>query len=407
MVSMPVIIIITIFALILGASKFFKLKLWLCLIGGASLIGLCFGMTFPAIIKTALRTSSDPKTIEILIILYGIAVFEYTLRITGMLNKLIVNLKKVFRDDRLVLGLLPAFLGFLPSPGGALFSAPLVEEASKNLELSNEEKSFINFWFRHIWETIFPLFPGLILASAMSGIPLYSLAGAMAPAVVVSILAGSATVFSKKIKYNDGYKAPHSAFSFNAGIILGLMVNLLPILIVICGALFLKINMIALIIIAICWAFFQTGAGFKDFKKVLIDTLYSQNLMLIIAIMMFAGILEDSGASRSIPETLLNLKIPTFYIFITMPFILAVLTGINTAFVGLAFPILSGLAGGLTIKNVTLAYISGMAGVMVSPVHLCLVLTLNYFKADTLVFYKMLFLPALSLLILAALIGGL
>ncbi|HOD40051.1 MAG TPA: DUF401 family protein [Candidatus Wallbacteria bacterium] len=405
---MPVIVILLIFALVLGASRYFKLKLWACLMSGAVLIGLFFGMSPAAVLATSVKTSLAPKTLEILVILYGIAVFEYTLRITGMLNRLVVNLKKVFRDDRLVLGMLPAFLGFLPSPGGALFSAPLVDEASKNLELSNEQKSFINFWFRHVWETIFPLFPGLILASAMSKIPLNELAKSMSPAVAVSIIAGSSMVFLKKIKYKPGteiHQQPSVKLSFS--LFSELFATLLPILIVICGALFFNVNMIFLIIISIAWAFIQTGAGAKDLKKVLVDTLYSQNLMLIIAIMMFAGILEDSGASRAIPETFVKLEIPLFMIFIAMPFILAVLTGINTAFVGLAFPILSSLAGGLTVKSVSMAYLAGMAGVMVSPVHLCLVLTLNYFKASTFDFYKLLIVPAGALLILAALVGGL
>ena len=405
--KMPVVIIITIFTFVLGASRFLKLKLWMCLTAGAILIGLFFGMRPAAIVSTFFKTSTDAKTIEILAILYGIAVFEYSLRMSGMLNRLIVNLKKVFRDDRLVLGMLPAFLGFLPSPGGALFSAPLIEEASKNLKLSLEEKSFINFWFRHIWETVFPLYPGLILAAAMSKIPLYTLAWSMSPAVAANVLTGSVMVFSKKIIYKLGAEAPRETIKINFAIIFDLFTNLLPILIIICGALFFKINMVALIIIAITWTFVQTGSGAKELKKVLIDTLYSQNLMLIIAIMGFSGILEDSGASRAIPETFVQFNIPLFVIFMAMPFILAVLTGINTAFVGLAFPILAGLSGGLTIKSVTLAYLSGMAGVMVSPVHLCLVLTLNYFKANTLNFYKMLIFPAASLLILAAIIGGL
>lgn len=406
-VKMPVIVIFAVFALVLGASRYLKLKLWACLMAGAVLIGLFFGMGPAALFSTFVRTTFDAKTIEILIILYGIAVFEYTLRVTGMLNKLIVNLKRVFRDDRLVLGLLPAFLGFLPSPGGALFSAPLVDEASKNLVLSLEEKSFINFWFRHVWETVFPLFPGLILASAMSKIPLSALAWQMSPAVAVSIITGSAVVFSRKIVCRDGAHAAAEAVRFNPSVLSDLLVNLLPILIVISGALFFKINMILLILIAVTWAFIQTGTGAGSLGKILKDTLYSQNLMLIVAIMMFAGILEDSGASRAIPETFVAMKIPLFFIFMALPFVLAVLTGINTAFVGLTFPILASLAGGLTVKSTALAYIAGMAGVMVSPVHLCLVLTLNYFKAGTLGFYKMLIFPAGSLLVLAAIIGGL
>jgi uncharacterized protein len=47
---------------------------------------------------------------------------------------------------------MPAFLGFLPSLGGAIFSAPLVEAAGKPYDLSPERKTAINYWFRHVWE---------------------------------------------------------------------------------------------------------------------------------------------------------------------------------------------------------------------------------------------------------------
>ena len=63
----------------------------------------------------------------------------------------------------------------LPSLGGAYFSAPMVKEATSGLHMSREEKAFINYWFRHPWELILPLYPGILLASAVSNIPLYTL----------------------------------------------------------------------------------------------------------------------------------------------------------------------------------------------------------------------------------------
>jgi hypothetical protein len=47
-----------------------------------------------------------------------------------------------------------------------------------------------------------------------------------------------------------------------------------------------------------------------------------------------------------------------------------------------------------------LAFGSGFAGVMLSPLHLCLVLTREYFNADITKVYRLLWLP--SLLVLAA-----
>ena len=91
-----------------------------------------------------------------------------------------------------------------------------------------------------------------------------------------------------------------------------------------------------------------------------------------------------------------------------MPFVLGIFTGINTAFVGLSFPILREIAGApFTDSQVALAYVAGTAGIMLSPVHLCFILTLNYFKAGIFKFYGMLFIPTVAMLITAAILGGL
>ena len=49
-----------------------------------------------------------------------------------------------------------------------------------------------------------------------------------------------------------------------------------------------------------------------------------------------------------------------------------------------------------------LAFASGFAGVMLSPVHLCFVLTREYFSADTAIVYHRLIAP--SLIVLAAVV---
>ena len=65
---------------------------------------------------------------------------------------------------------MPAFLGLLPSLGGARFSAPIVEEASKELPLTQEHRAAINFWFRHIFEFSSPIIPGMIMACNIAGV---------------------------------------------------------------------------------------------------------------------------------------------------------------------------------------------------------------------------------------------
>lgn len=65
---------------------------------------------------------------------------------------------------------MPAFLGLLPSLGGARFSAPIVEAASRGTQLTQDHKAAINFWFRHIFEFSSPIIPGMIMACSIAGV---------------------------------------------------------------------------------------------------------------------------------------------------------------------------------------------------------------------------------------------
>ena len=81
-----------------------------------------------------------------------------------------------------------------------------------------------------------------------------------------------------------------------------------------------------------------------------------------------------------------------------LPLVAGMLTGLVQACIGVSFPLVMGVIEP-SIGYVMLAYVSGVVGVMISPVHLCLILTVEYFKADFMRSYKPLFLP--SALVLA------
>ena len=79
-------------------------------------------------------------------------------------------LQRLFASEKFTLAIMPAFLGLLPSLGGARFSAPIVEAASRNTDLTKEHKAAINFWFRHIFEFSSPIIPGMIMACSIAGV---------------------------------------------------------------------------------------------------------------------------------------------------------------------------------------------------------------------------------------------
>jgi len=74
--------------------------------------------------------------------------------------------------------------------------------------------------------------------------------------------------------------------------------------------------------------------------------------------------------------------------------------------VGISFPILLPIFGSESpdMVLVMFAYVSGFVGILLSPAHLCLVLTLDFFKADLRDVYKILLWPSVVIFIAAFLV---
>jgi len=119
--------------------------------------------------------------------------------------------------------------------------------------------------------------------------------------------------------------------------------------------------------------------------------------------MLFKETLEMSGAVQNLSSFFIQHKIPLLPIICILPFTIGMLTGLTVGFVGSTFPLLINISGGAPLANITLAFAAGFIGVLLSPVHLCLILTKEYFKADMWGMYKRM-LPASAVIFAAALI---
>ena len=103
--------------------------------------------------------------------------------------------------------------------------------------------------------------------------------------------------------------------------------------------------------------------------------------------------------TEQVPTALQALRIPLFLVIFMVPFVIGLLTGYSVAGVSMAFPVLASFLG--SWNAVLLAYAGAFLGVQLSPVHLCLVLTVEYFKADLAAVYRRL-IPLVALMCLLA-----
>ena len=150
-------------------------NLGLVMFAGAVLLGALYRIGPVEQARVILRSGIDPVTINLVTGLVLIMVLENIIRKKGVLKRMMEAVVNVARDRRIAMAVLPGVIGLLPSAGGAAFSAPMVQEAAADVDMNPERKAFINYWFRHIWEYISPLYPGIVLAAAVTRVPMNEL----------------------------------------------------------------------------------------------------------------------------------------------------------------------------------------------------------------------------------------
>jgi hypothetical protein len=148
---------------------------------------------------------------------------------------------------------------------------------------------------------------------------------------------------------------------------------------------------------AMALVIYRNSLGWKLVKKSALNPGIITMVMIIFAIMSFKGILVDSKAIEHVRWELTRYHIPSLLIIALLPFISGMVTGIAIGFVGASFPLVAALlpAGHSPYPLAVLAFGFGYMGMMLSPVHLCLVVTRQYFHADLLEGYRYLWKPVL------------
>ena len=160
------------------------------LFAGALVLGLATGKDFLQVAAIFSRGLLDPSTLQLLGVITLIEMLTIFLEFTGSLQRILVALRRVFADSRVLIALVPSLLGLFPVPGGAMLSAPMVAVYGDEIGFKGNRKSAVNLFFRHIWDQVFPFKPHLILAATVVHIPLFTLIGWHLPITLLSAFIG-------------------------------------------------------------------------------------------------------------------------------------------------------------------------------------------------------------------------
>jgi uncharacterized protein len=349
-------------------------------------------------------------TIELAILMIVIYILAKLMQETGSITKIIESLRPLFSKGG-VLGVIPALYGLMPVPGGALFSAPMIDEEGEKYKLNQNQKNYLNVWFRHIWFPIYPISSAMILICSVefSNIEISTLMLVNIPAFLISIIIG--LFFLRRFLKNNNFKAEEKIKNKDMSGLKFLLPPIIPLFIYAVLWLFGVSQIRAFLIgvvISLFLVYFLTKISFEKFINLIKKSLNFKLAIAIFGIMIFRQMISVSGADMLIADLIKASNIPTISMIVLIPLILGVLTGYNLGAVALSYPIIQPffpqpINGITTIGLTSLIFISSVVGYLISPIHLCNVLSSDYLKTDTTRMYKM-YVPSAVVMLLVQIV---
>ncbi|MCX7918955.1 MAG: DUF401 family protein [bacterium] len=376
-----------------------KCDLGIALLIGTAVLGMSVTFSF---FKTGLaiwQSIIDKDTLYLIAVILLIQFFGDLLEKLGYLDRFVSGLKKLFVDNRLILAIIPAVGGLLPMPGGAMLTAPMVDTVAQNTNLTPEQKTFYNYWFRHVWEYILPLYPGVILSSVIFKVPVRQIIYSLFPLTLSAITTGLVYIYATSHAGKNIVSTERERLVSIKSILQGVW----PILVIVSSVLIFKADLFTTLLLILPLVTLINHVGPKLAWETARETVSYSTITLVFGVMAFKWMLEVTEIVSIIPEFLSQLNfIPPAIIFL-VPFIIGLITGVTQAFVGVAFPVVLPfmLTPELNMNYVMLGYAGGFIGVLLSPVHLCLILTNEYFNADLFKTYRQMLIPIIIVTLIA------
>jgi integral membrane protein (TIGR00529 family) len=412
--SIPALVkVVCVFGLILGLNRV-RFSLSFCLLTGAGVLGFWMNLRPDELVRSALQSLTQVQTIILILLVGTILVISRLMKESRHLDRIVEGFAGLSGDCRAASSVLPALIGLLPMPGGALFSAPMVQTALCRQTITGEQLTAINYWFRHIWEYWWPLYPGVVLAVALLGVDTWRFMAIMAPMTLVTGLAGMIFLL-RPIGQVVQYQKVISSSALK-----DFLWEIMPILIVVLVIVLLpgltgllnltgihvklsgSVSILPGLLASFIWVGGVNHVSLRQLKAAIFDRTLFSLLLLVAAIMVFKGIMIDSRAVVAIRNELMAYGIPVILVIAIMPFLSGLITGIAIGFVGTSFPLIIPLFPTNShfdfLCYAALAHTFGFMGMMLSPVHLCFLVTKDYFKSNLFGSYRLILLPSLTVI---------
>ena len=386
-----------------------KLGLGLSVLAGSLLLSLFFGAGFTGWVSAAAGIFSDTVILTVWGVCVMVLALSSLMESSGQAERFMGALSHRVKSPAARLVFFPILIGLLPMPGGAVFSAPMINAVTKNLDVPEVDKANINYWFRHVAELSWPLYPAVILAASFAGISTPRI-GIWTLPMTFAFFGAGWLFLMRPLHMPTESVIPADAPDGSWGNILK---QGAPIFIALGGALGIEV-LIALffpacpldygilfaLVAALACCLVQNGYGPVQFFRTVTKPHVMRMIFMVGALGVFKNVLTGGG----VVEQLLAAGSGHTAIWLLatgLSLVVGLLTGILMAVVGAVGPLLIALSDaaygpGHALPWLVMCMVSGAAGYMISPLHICFVLSCQYFRVDMVKAWRRIPKPAIA-----------
>ena len=382
-----------------------KIDMSICLLAGSITTGIITGLKINKIMLLLIKTTKDSMTIRLMIIIAVISGLGYLLRENNDLQIMITSLYKLISNYKILSMTIPAIIGTLAVPGGAILSAPMIKESTDKIKLSGAQKTSINIFYRHIIFFVYPLYNSIIMTSELFSVSKYSIIKYNLLIITVGLISAYYSFFNRDNNNNVSNKKNEN--ESNKANIIAFISSFSPIMSILLLAIVFNFPFQYSVFAGL---FIGAGRNLQGDNKIL---LYWQRIkdffikgvnykliILIFSIMFFKSVVETSGAVEVIAGLLAKSGIPLILMIVSMGLVTGYLTGLNIAALGILIPIFIPLfPAENSVPYISLLFTSSFTGYLISPLHMCFLLTKEYFNTNLLDTYKYLIIPLVFMIL--------
>ena len=362
----------------------------------ATAVLAAFTLSWPQVGEALLRTISDPSVLLLALVVGVIPLIGGVMEASGQMERLVSNLRIGVRP---FLASAPALLGMLPMPGGALLSAPLIERGASHIPA--DVKAAANVWFRHVLLIVYPLGSALIASAKIAELDVYEVIPFLIPAFLLSVGVG----YLFLLRRAGGRLAQHGAFS-----LIGLLVPLGIILAAPGIDLALKrtfalpvaeIGTASGVFVSLILATAVGRIRLPQLRRIFVKMRPWKYALIVLAMFAFLNVFTASG----VPERIAAMTLHPVALCVVIGFVLGLVTGRIQAPMSIVVPIYVSTYRPMTPEVFAVTYFAIFLGYVLTPIHPCVSVSVEYFGTPMSAFLQRLAVPAVVSVIVTLIVG--